>query len=80
MLGVSPFMPNELLERESLAALKSLFYTGTVYTVRLQHVQSLRRQAFMYLSDLQQSLNVSDKPAEMRRLAIDFYTNFSVLV
>lgn len=63
--GVPPFIPNELLERELVRFGKFSSGLKTVRLgckdVRLQHVQSLRRQAFMYLNDPAQFLEVSFK-------------------
>ena len=63
--GVPPFIPSESLERE--LARYGKFSSGFA-TIRLgckdsklQHVQSLRRQAFMYLNDPAQSLDISFK-------------------
>ncbi|KAL3968041.1 neuroligin [Sarotherodon galilaeus] len=61
--GVPPFIPNDLLEKELTRFGK--FASGFRVVrlgckdARLQHVQSLRRQAFMYLTDPSQTLEVS---------------------
>ena len=63
--GVPPFIPNESLESELMRFGK--FATGFRHVrlgctdPRLQHVQSLRRQAFMFLSSPTQTLDVSFK-------------------
>ncbi|CAI5685842.1 unnamed protein product [Oreochromis niloticus] len=63
--GVPPFIQNELLEKERTRFGK--FASGFRVVrlgckdARLQHVQSLRRQAFMYLNDPSQTLEVSFK-------------------
>lgn len=63
--GVPPFIPNEMLERELLRFGKFASGFRTVRLgckdAKLQHVQSLRRQAFMYLNDPEQMLEVSFK-------------------
>lgn len=63
--GGPPFIPNELLENELTRSGK--FASGFravrlgCKDARLQHVQSLRRQAFMYLNNQWQTLEVSFK-------------------
>ena len=63
--GVPPFIPNELLEKELTRFGKFASGFRTVRLgckdARLQHVQSLRRQAFMYLHNQSQTLEVSFK-------------------
>ncbi len=63
--GVPPFIPNELLEQELRRFGKFASGFKTVILgckdVRLKHVISLRRQVFMFLDSLTQSLDVSFK-------------------
>ncbi|KAF0022736.1 hypothetical protein F2P81_024717 [Scophthalmus maximus] len=56
--GVPPFIPNKLLESE-LRRLASGFRTLSLGCRDVRHVQSLRRQAFMFLDSPTQTLEVS---------------------
>ena len=61
--GVPPFIPNELLEQElrRFGKMASGFKTVSLgcRDPKLKHVQSLRRQVFMFLSSPAQTLDVS---------------------
>lgn len=63
--GVPPFIPNVLLEKEltQFGKFASGFRTVRLgcKDARLTHVQSLRRQAFMYLNNQAQTLEVCFK-------------------
>lgn len=61
--GVPPFIPNEVLERElqRFGKFASAFRTVSLgcKDVKLKHVQSLRRQVFMFLDSQTQTLDVN---------------------